>query len=336
MTNIIDRQSARDVLAKAWISTNLNFGLEKPGRAFSSCSKPSEMWFSANEGNLPSSIVQVFLQMNSQKVYGPLRELDNSAFDERKKIVAEKVNLFTKNEMSILSTDDKIFLLNEISSKKMSSEQMKARRKIYKSFSLDQRFAAWDEMKREKLINELKADGEILDAREKWKSLTDAERIKILTKVASIQARIYGFYEVPIYLRCFTKSDGTEDKSYHGGYDIGREEISINLNDRSTLESFSESINTITHESAHNMQAQLASDFYGNKLTPDDERYNQAKIFYANWATGGYVTRYEDPSEYQIILDAGYKNQPVEVQARKTGDAVGAALEIGLLEKIGF
>ncbi len=221
------------------------------------------------------------------------------------------------------STDEKLQLLSDMraTGADLTPAQRKLQRKLYASLDYDPAFKEADEKRRAELVEALKADKEVTEARGKWGGMTDDQRLAVLMKVLNAECRVFNI--PPPAVRLYYTPRG------EGFFSPGSMTLNLNTHPDSGWSDYKEAVNTVVHENMHNYQAVLGQRLEEGLITPEDPEYAQAMIFAANDAPGGYVA----PSEKLDPDEAGtkpYKTQPVEAHAWDSGDGVAEALVAGI------
>ncbi len=217
-------------------------------------------------------------------------------------------------------TDEKLKLLDDMraTGAELTPAQRKLQRKLYASLDYDPKFKEVDERRRGELVEALKADDEVTQARGNWAGMDDDAKLAVLVKVMNAECRVFNI--PPPAVRLFYEPPGDE-----GFFSPGSMTLNLNTHPDSGWTDYKEAVNTVVHENMHNYQAVLVRRLEEGIITSEDPEYMQALIFAANDAPGGYVP----PSE---TLDADeadtkpYKTQPVEAHAWDSGDGVAGDL----------
>ncbi len=220
-------------------------------------------------------------------------------------------------------TEEKLALLDDLraTGEELTPEERKLQRKLYNALDYDPEFKKVDEERRDALIEALKSDREITEARGSWGTKTDDERLAVLMKVLNAECKVY---DIPApAVRLFNEPPGDE-----GFFSSGSMTLNLNTHPESGWSDYKEAVNTVVHENMHNYQAVLVQRLEEGIITKDDPEYMQAKIFAANDAPGGYVDTEETLDDDEAGTNP-YKTQPLEAHAWDTGDGVAEELVAG-------
>ena len=226
-------------------------------------------------------------------------------------------------------TAEKLKLLEDMraTGADLTPAQRKLQRKLYASLDYDPAFKAEDEKRRGELVDALKADKEVMQARGDWATMSDDKRLVILVKVMNAECKVYKIPAPAVLL--FYVPPGDE-----GFFSPDTMSLNLNTHPDSGWSDYKEAINTVVHENMHNYQAVLVQRLQEGIITKEDPEYAQAMIFAANDEPGGYVP----PSEKLDPDETGtkpYKTQPVEAHAWDSGDDVAKELMSGTKPKKG-
>ncbi|MEX0348145.1 MAG: hypothetical protein AB3N15_01885 [Paracoccaceae bacterium] len=194
----------------------------------------------------------------------------------------------------------------------------KLQRKLYNAIEYDAEFKEADEKRRDALVDTLKKDKDVTEARGKWGKMTDEQRLAVLLKVMNAECKVYDI--PPPKVRLFCQPPG--DEGYFSGSTMT---LNLNTHPYSGWSDYKEAVNTVIHENMHNYQAVLERRLEEGILTEDDPVYVQAMIFAANQEPGGYVDTDEKPDPDEANQKP-YKTQPIEAHAWDTGDGVSEEL----------
>ena len=139
-------------------------------------------------------------------------------------------------------------------------------------------------------------------------------KMKLAEKVLSIQCAERGMTPPPIK---FMKPAAPKvvgpgvTTTKKGHFSPSENAIFLNPDPDGSFADFADLIDTVIHENTHNYQHQLVQQLKDGTLKPDSPLYEQARIFAANEAPGGYVK----PEEDQAV----YEKQPMEEHAWRAG-----------------
>ncbi|MCW1919916.1 hypothetical protein NX862_14240 [Rhodobacter sp. KR11] len=212
------------------------------------------------------------------------------------------------------TTEEKLDLLNRLRGAKeeLTPDQRVLQRKVYMAMDLDEDFLKVDEPRRNRLIDEIKKDKDLFEAKDDWGNLPVDRKLALLQKTLETECRIY---DMPVpRIVAFEEPPGDL-----GSFNGGTGTIRINTHPAATFDDFHDTIDTIVHENAHNYQAHIVKKLREGLLQPGDPEYKQALMFAANSEPHAYVQSEEDP--------ACYKKEPMEEHAWKTGGDVQKALK---------
>ena len=248
-----------------------------------------------------------------------------SEVDSYDKITADvdKAAAAVEAEVDALSPDDlkntksgaeKVAMLKALrgQKEKLTDKQRELQRKIYAAMDMDPEFVAIDDQRRAELTEAIKADKELMDAKDDWASTDISKRIALLQKTLVKECEIYGM-PVPT-VQTFEEPMPGDLGSFNPGTNV----IRINVHPSATFDDFYDTIDTIVHENAHNYQDYLVTRLTEGLIQPGDPDYKQAIMFASNSVAQSYVDGAEDREIYE--------KQPLEEHAWKTGDGVKHAL----------
>lgn len=226
----------------------------------------------------------------------------------------------TDQDLKAKTAIEKLDLLDDLRArgKALTDDERKLQRKVYNALDFDPEFKLADEKRRSDLVDALKADEEIVQARGKWGTMSTDERLAVLVKVLEAECKVYNIPAPKVRLFC----EPPGDEGYFAG-----DSMTLNLNTHpfSDFSDYKEAVNTVVHENMHNYQAILAQRLEEGILVKGEPDYVQAMIFAANDGPYGYVDTDEKPDPGEPDQNP-YKTQPLEDHAWKTGDGVAEAL----------
>lgn len=248
-----------------------------------------------------------------------------SEIDSYDKIAADvdKAAADTEAEVEALSPVDlkntksgaeKVAMLKALrgQKEKLTDKQRELQRKIYAAMDLDPEFVTLDDQRRAELTEAIKADKELIGAKDNWATTDIPKRIALLQKTLVKECSIYGM-PVPT-VQTFEEPMPGDLGSFNPGTNV----IRINVHPSATFDDFYDTIDTVVHENAHNYQDYLVTRLNEGLIQPGDPEYKQAVMFASNSVAQSYVNGEED--------HAIYEKQPLEEHAWKTGDGVKYAL----------
>ena len=183
--------------------------------------------------------------------------------------------------------------------------------------SLVKDFEKYNQEKMDELVERLNKDPLVAEAKAKWSTASEHQKLAALQRIANLQAEVYGFPKTTIEL--YEKApeekviDGKRLTSISNGYYKHSDgKLFLNRNNKASFAlSFEKAVNVTTHENAHRYQNHLADKLDRGEITKDDPTFEQAKIFKANRDRNGYTPPKEDfPT---------YKSQPLEDHSNIVG-----------------
>ena len=185
-----------------------------------------------------------------------------------------------------------------------------AMRKLYASMSLDSAFMEADDKARAEMVEALKANKqELKDARENWPSMSDKQRIEVMTMLAKQQCASFSFQWPAGGIQAIPSSDETD----MGAYSPPLDRIRVNTAGYA-FQDFECMLDFVFHENGHKYQSTLVQALRTPAGEPPwlteanaDPPYTQGRMF--DLAFGG--TTYVRPEESHDI----YKKQPAEDHA---------------------
>jgi hypothetical protein len=242
--------------------------------------------------------------------------------------------------LSRLSADEQLDLLDglrvagmpafDIDNKDATKADPKrvAQRKMFHAIKLDDRFMAADNLKHDAMITALEGmKQELKDARENWPSMTDDQRVEMLSKVMAAQNTAFGIDPPNGGIKTFSEPDSTNN----GGYSRsdmtqdppvnGADKDIIKLNvAKPVFKDFEAAMDLIIHENTHCNQNRLVRALKWPKgpdpkyLTKEnsDPPWTQARLFAATY--GGGSNQCGPKEDYPT-----YQKQPVEDHAWTAG-----------------
>ena len=223
--------------------------------------------------------------------------------------VRDLVNLLTKDEIRNLPSATRNWLMRELLSDNLSDDDKKALKKIYSVKFTDPEFEKLDAQKRADMVEKLKNDKDIVDAKKNWATMSKEERFKILQKAAAYQDEASGTNKTILAEYDQAPENGSIEYGY---YQHGDGKLHINTNP-AALDDFNESLDTVIHENGHHYQYMLIDDLNAGKIKPGDPLYNQAETFQLN-------------NQYYTLDNPEYETQPMENHSRTTGAAAAGAI----------
>ncbi len=245
------------------------------------------------------------------------KKLDDAGYFSRDEVARAEVDKLTPDDLKHLPTPIRNRLLAELQDGYFGDDEKEACKKLYSVKTLDPEFEKIDDANRKKMIEKIKNDPAFKEARAKWDTMTEAERVAIMKKAVDYQADAYGIPKTEI--ETYSKDDPTD----YGYYNHSDGKLHVNAHDAALKKGgFDEAIDTAVHENGHRYQATLIDDLDSGKIKPGDPLYNQAMTFKLNDTHKGY---YVQPRRGQPATpDTGdeYFTQPQENHSRITGTAV--------------
>jgi len=157
------------------------------------------------------------------------------------------------------------------------------------------------------LIVSIRQDPGLQAALANWDQLPDSMRLEAGKRISSLQGAIYGFTPAGIQL------DVSLRPPSNGYYDPGSNQLHVSQGVLADPQNF---VNTVTHEQAHAYQWEKGAAAKQGRMAETDPLYATALTWHDNYFN------YQDPANsYQA-----YRQQPIEVHAFATGDAVAAGV----------
>lgn len=241
---------------------------------------------------------------------------DNAVIETDRKAGEAETELDTIDPgvLKAKTAEEKLALLNDLrgQKQKLTDKQREMQRKVYMAMDLDPEFLKVDEERRGRLIDSIRGDTELMDAKDGWATGEPSKKIALLTKTLKSECDIYGM-PVP-EVQTFAEPPGDL-----GSFNSSTNVIRINIHPEATFDDFFDTIDTIVHENAHNYQGFLVKKLKEGLILPGDPEYTQALMFAANSEPWGYVNGSEDRDCYE--------KEPLEEHAWKTGGDVQKALK---------
>jgi len=215
---------------------------------------------------------------------------------------------------------------NKIASK--NDPKRAAQRKMFHAIKLDEKFMAEDTKKHDAMITALEGiKQELKDARDNWPSLTDEQRVDMLSKVMAAQNTAFGIdppnggittFNDPVSTNNggYARSDMTRDPPVNGP---DKDIIKLNVG-KPVFKDFEAAMDLIIHENTHCNQNRLVRALIWTKgadpkyLTKEnsDPPWTQARLFAVTY--GGGSNQCGSKEDYET-----YQKQPVEDHAWTAG-----------------
>jgi hypothetical protein len=224
--------------------------------------------------------------------------------------IAEKiVSDLSSREIRQLPMKTKINLIKALTSDgKPDGKIQRALIKVYQNTGEDPAFALWDAVKQEQLANVLKDDKKVIEARKKWRSLDEDERVEILQYISDLTVKVYGSEFKMSEARVKAKDLG---RNTYGQYKSWFDLIEINLDHPDLDRSFEQSVSTTLHETMHAFHDHIDNLANRNKIKNDHPTYLMAKLMVKSYSHRGYITSSDS--------FAGYLSNPTERHANEVG-----------------
>jgi hypothetical protein len=270
--------------------------------------------------------------------------------------VKDVVNQLAPEEIAELGAEKQVGLLKQLRKNgegAMTTDQNKARFRLYHNIPLDPTFAAADKIKRDAIINDLKTDPKFLEAKDKWDdpTFTDAKRKEFLLYAANKQCASLGHTPKDpvvtfVSVRKCRNAPACADNCRTGtrrefnigangmpnacptcgdsrGFyatlgECGRDypaTITLSALPEAGFGNLSAILDTVIHENTHAYQNMLIEQFRAGTLLPTDPQYKQAMLFVEN--DEGYVGNNADPDQA-----LAYQREPLELHAMTMGPLV--------------
>ncbi|HEX5325411.1 MAG TPA: hypothetical protein VFW75_01960 [Acetobacteraceae bacterium] len=237
--------------------------------------------------------------------------------ERQKKATAagDKIDKMSDDDIGKMSAADKAALVKEMLGAGQPTGKIRdAQRKLYRDTDLDPDFRKVEQKHQQAVADELKGDKELAEARKNWATATPDDITKALTKVVKAQSKVLGITPPKIVVIPPKDSKTPDGHIIEGFFDPSDGMLHINMLPESSIHDFTEALDTVLHENAHNWQHQLVAQLHAGKLKKGDPLYNQALMFEANSIEpGGYIEPDESVSDYQ--------KQPLERHSWETGPA---------------
>jgi hypothetical protein len=186
-----------------------------------------------------------------------------------------------------------------------------AMEKLFQGMDLEPEFKKANELKRQKVLADLKADPIFKTARSRWTTLGEEEKLAVLKKAQQIQCAGMGVKEIPFTTFKQGPQQTSEGKTAYlmGGFFQGPpREIMFNTA-APDFNNFDEMFDTVIHENTHNHQCELIEQLEAGLLPKGSPEYNQAVLFQLNTNPLGYLgdgPAYEaQPKEQHAWLAGG-------------------------------
>ena len=135
--------------------------------------------------------------------------------------------------------------------------------------------------------------------------------------MVAAQSKEYGFTPPEIVIVHEAPHNGLVTNGY---FDPSDGKLHLNMDPNSSIQQFEKAVDLALHENAHNYQDHLVKQLKAGKIKPGDTNYDQATLFAANDAAGGYVTA-QSPDDLPV-----YQAQPLERHSWHTGPDTAAKI----------
>lgn len=275
-----------------------------------------------------ASLREALKALVAKRLEGLKAEIDDADTADKVKDVVTKLK---GEEISSLPATEQVKLLRTLREsggdidEDTTPELYKARCKIYDNMKMDPEFVTKDELNRNEVIQRLRNDPKVEDAKKKWASWDTHKRIDFLQYVAKQQCKVMGQPEPK--LKPFSQPRSSSGSLLFGSCDLGllagkkTSTITINTHPDANFDNIEEQMNTMLHENAHNYQLDLVCRYRQDtgglsKLTPDERKLLPQIIMWDENANG-YVPDGDT-----------YNKQPLEAHAWGFGNE-GAAGVMG-------
>lgn len=186
---------------------------------------------------------------------------------------------------------------------------------------VDREFDAVEAEVRERIVNAIANDPEVIAMSRDWATYTDEEKRKAYEKLAAIPATEWGIDAPPVSVFSESWTDGS---ILLGEYAPGADTMKMNIStDAETDFSFAERMGTLVHEIGHKYQEEIEQQYRDGTLQPGDPAYEQAR---SHFLDDEYQSNY--PAEFQNL----YETSPDEAHSRNMGHEMQEAMERAIAE----
>jgi len=241
------------------------------------------------------------------------KQLEHEATRDAAETTLKSRSLDQLKAMPQAERRDLLAQLHSAGSNNLTDEQKKQRAKLYDAMMVDPEFDKADKKRRKELVDELKADEEVKEARGKWGQMDLDAKLALLQKVMEKECRIF---DIPVpTMRTFNQKPGDE-----GFFAADKYTMNVNLHPMSGFSDFKEAVDTVVHETAHAYQFTLLTRIEDGLVGPEAPEYEEGKLFAQNF--DGYVT----PDDAKAAGNNTYNTQPIERHAWDTGGGVATDL----------
>ena len=210
-----------------------------------------------------------------------------------------------------MPTDAKLDLLAKLRAGRgrLEPDEQALQRKLYDALQPSPEFLALEARRQQELAARIREDDELMGARDAWAGLSMEDRMALLQRTVTMECEIYG---MPVARVEFFEQAMPGPSGY---FSREAQAMFINTHPSVEMDDFAMMLDTVVHENVHNYQAELVRRLEDGLLEPGDPEYDQARIFQANWARGGYV-------DAEQADHAAYRTQPLEAEAWSAGTTV--------------
>ncbi|WP_339949695.1 hypothetical protein [uncultured Albimonas sp.] len=220
------------------------------------------------------------------------------------------------DELRALSTDAKLQLLADLRAGRgrLDPDEAPLQARLYEAMTPSPEFLALETGRQQELARRIAEDEDLQAARANWKDLPLEARVEALQRTVAVECEIYGM--APATVEIFEAAMPAPS----GYFNAAMQTVRINGHPSAMMDDFLEMLDTVVHENVHNYQAELVRRLEEGLIDPDDPEYDQARIFQANSASGGYI-KAETGGHH------AYKTQPLEWEAWAAGKGVRALVQ---------
>ena len=240
------------------------------------------------------------------------KQIAGAGWNKDDNVARDIVGKLASRDIKALPVSVRNLLYSALTSGIITNSDENALKKLYSVRAIDPAFKKVDDLRRARVRAALAADATLQDAKADWSSLSDTDRIAVLTRISDLQSDIYGMPRTRLHTYSQPPSEG---RITYGGYNSWTRKMSLNTDD-AAMGDFDEAVDTVTHENAHRFQQVLTEKLAKGTLKPPNPEYEQARTFSFN--AEYYVVPGDDPYVYST--------QPVENHAFDTGRGLASSI----------
>jgi hypothetical protein len=231
--------------------------------------------------------------------------------------------LFPLDELSVasrvLTAEQQVRLLNALRAESIATQKKKlpdrfhgCQSRLYKSTRLTNAFRETEKRVRKDVVADLMTSHkyELQQARDKWPTMSDKEKLQTMKLIINAYCKIAGF-EPPATIAIHPLASSATSAQW----DVADRSLTLNQTGKS-IGDFEAAMNSVFHENSHNWQDQLGAALRARppRITEQDPNYWQVQLFATN------------NDSYEKDSDAAYRAQPLEAHAMMAGAKFGRDL----------